>query len=218
MTAADSAASNESELLQRSAEQEHARQADRGQYDEQRRRGWGEAGSDQRHGCPGTRSVPRYARPGHRQDRGRKGQVTMHSRQPLAVVALVVTTATCAGGSRSQPGEPMLDAVRAEEREGNLTYAESQGRTLFLHYCATCHGDQARGDGQNASNLNPPPPDLTSISRESQDAGHIRRVIAEGSAAIGRSPQSPPWGRNLSSQQIDYLVAYCQKLPKAANR
>ena len=140
--------------------------------------------------------------------------MTMRSWQSLAVLTLAVTTAACRGSSGSLAGEPLLDAIRAEEREGNLTYAESQGRTLFLHYCATCHGDQAQGDGQNASNLNPPPPDLTSISRESQDSGYIRRVISEGSAAVGRSPLSPPWGRNLSSQQIDYLVAYCRKLSK----
>ena len=102
-------------------------------------------------------------------------------------------------------------AIRAEEREGNLTYVESQGRHLFVHYCSTCHGDEGRGDGENASNLNPAPPDMTASSI-SQDPALIRRVIAEGSAAVGRSPQSPPWGRSLSQQQIDYLVAYCQSI------
>ena len=125
-----------------------------------------------------------------------------------AVSALALTTTlACRTGPQSQPGDPMLNAIRAEEREGNLTYVESQGRRLFIHYCATCHGDDARGDGQNASNLSPAPPDMTATA--SQDPALIRRVIAEGSAAVGRSPLSPPWGRNLSQQQIDYLVAYC---------
>ncbi len=105
----------------------------------------------------------------------------------------------------------MLEAIRAEEREGNLSYVESQGRRLFLHYCATCHGDEARGDGQNASNLNPAPPDLTS-SAITADTALLRKVIAEGSAAVGRSALSPPWGRSLSRQEIDYLVAYSQSL------
>ena len=121
------------------------------------------------------------------------------------------TSAGCRTGPRSQPGDPMLDAIRAEEREGNLSYIESQGRHLFLHYCATCHGDEARGDGQNASNLNPAPPDLT-VSKNTRDAALLRKVIAEGSAAVGRSPLSPPWGRNLSLQEIEYLVAYCQSM------
>jgi mono/diheme cytochrome c family protein len=127
-------------------------------------------------------------------------------------MALALTTSVaCRTGPRSQPGDPMLDAIRAEEREGNLTYVESQGRRLFVQYCATCHGDEARGDGQNASNLNPPPPDMTA-SKGMRDPALIRKVIAEGSAAVGRSPLSPPWGRSLSQQQIDYLVAYCQSI------
>jgi len=138
--------------------------------------------------------------------------MTSRTWQRAAVTALaLMTSAGCRSGPRSQPGDPMLDAIRAEEREGNLTYVESQGRRLFIHYCATCHGDEARGDGQNASNLNPAPPDMTA-STASRDPALIRRVIAEGSAAVGRSPLSPPWGRSLSQQQIDYLVAYCQSI------
>lgn len=109
------------------------------------------------------------------------------------------------------PGDPMLEAIRAEEREAGFTFAESQGAQLFKQYCATCHGDGGKGDGQNASNLNPAPPDLTT-SKRMQDVEYIRRVISQGSAAVGRSPLSPPWGRNLRSQEIEYLVAYCHAL------
>ena len=127
----------------------------------------------------------------------------------VLTLAISATGAGCRSGPKVQPGDPMVEAIRAEEREGNLTYVESQGRRLFVHYCVTCHGDTARGDGQNASNLNPPPPDMTA-SKNTQDPALIRRIIAEGSAAVGRSPLSPPWGRSLSRQEIDYLLAYCQ--------
>ena len=136
--------------------------------------------------------------------------VRMWRSAAFALLALALS-AGCRTGPRSRPGDPMLDAISAEEREGDLSYVESQGKILFVHYCATCHGDEARGDGQNASNLTPPPPDLTA-PKSSRDAALIRRVIAEGSAAVGRSPLSPPWGRSLSGQQIDYLVAYCRSL------
>jgi mono/diheme cytochrome c family protein len=105
----------------------------------------------------------------------------------------------------------MLEAIRAEEQAAGLTYAEAQGKHLFDRYCATCHGDGGRGDGQNASNLNPPPPDLIT-SKNLLDPAYTRRVIAEGSAAVGRSPLSPPWGRSLSAQEIEYLTRYCQAL------
>ena len=128
------------------------------------------------------------------------------------LVALTLLTG-CKAAPKSTPGDPMLEAIRAEERAGDLSYAESQGKILFAHYCTTCHGDEGKGDGQNASNLNPPPPDM-SVSKNTRDPALLRKVIAEGSAAIGRSPQSPPWGRSLSRQQIDYLVAYCQSLDR----
>ena len=135
-----------------------------------------------------------------------------HLAVAVTLSLLVLVSAGCQSGSRPSPG-PMIDAIRAEERGGDLTYSESQGKYLFLHYCATCHGDQGRGDGQNASNLNPPPPDLTT-SKSARDFAYTRKVIAEGSAAVGRSPLSPPWGRNLSGQQIDDLVSYWQALAR----
>jgi len=130
----------------------------------------------------------------------------------LAGCGVVLVAMAGCGRPTPQPGDPLFDAIRAEERgAGNLTYAESQGRTLFGHYCATCHGDEGHGDGQNASNLEPPPPDLT-VPKNVSDPALVRRVIAEGSAAVGRSALSPPWGRSLSRLEIDYLVAYCQAL------
>jgi mono/diheme cytochrome c family protein len=131
----------------------------------------------------------------------------------LLLVAPLVILAACRGAAVPPPSDPLLDAIRAEERVGGLSYGEGQGKHLFGQYCATCHGDEGHGDGQNASNLNPPPPDLTT-SKNARDAAYQRRVIAQGSAAAGRSPLSPPWGRSLSPQQIEYLVAYCQALTR----
>jgi len=132
-------------------------------------------------------------------------------RWPACGALALTWLAGCEGGPKGPPGDPMLDAIRAEERAGDLSYAESQGKILFARYCVTCHGDEGKGDGQNASNLNPPPPDM-SVSTNVRDPALLRKVIVEGSAALGRSPQSPPWGRSLSRQQIDYLVAYCQSM------
>ena len=130
-----------------------------------------------------------------------------------AVMLVVLGLVGCRRQSAqpAQPGEPMLAAIRSDERAAGLTYAEAQGHLLFLQYCATCHGDEGKGDGQNASNLTPRPPDLTG-SKTASDVELVRRVITLGSAAIGRSPLSPPWGRSLRPQQIDELVLYCAVL------
>ena len=129
----------------------------------------------------------------------------------IVLVLLMASAAGCRRPRTPPPADAMLDAIRAHERVGGLSYGEGQGKRLFVQYCSTCHGDEGKGDGQNASNLNPAPPDLTS-SRITHDPALLRRVITQGSAAAGRSPLSPPWGRTLSAQQIDYLVEYCEAL------
>jgi mono/diheme cytochrome c family protein len=140
----------------------------------------------------------------------------MIGRAATSISALAVAGAvlTCACARPASPPDALLDAIRADERVGGLSYGEGQGKHLFAHYCATCHGDEAKGDGQNASNLNPAPPDLTA-STNARDAAYLHRVIAQGSAGVGRSALSPPYGRNLTRQQIDYLVAYCRALARA---
>ncbi len=132
----------------------------------------------------------------------------------LAVALVVLAAAGCLRRASAPPADPSLEALQAEDQAAGLTYAQGQGKHLFDQYCATCHGDGGKGDGQNASNLNPPVPDLTT-SKSLADPAYVRRVIAEGSAAVGRSPLSPPWGRNLSPQEIEYLTLYCRGLASA---
>ncbi len=131
--------------------------------------------------------------------------------RPVAAVLVVLAATGCHRQAAAPPADLSLDALRAEDQAAGLNYAQGQGKHLFDHYCATCHGDEGKGDGQNASNLNPQVPDLTT-SKSMADPAYVRRVVAEGSAAVGRSPLSPPWGRNLSPQEVEYLVLYCQRL------
>ncbi len=134
-------------------------------------------------------------------------------RMTAGALLVLLLSAACRRHPAPEPGEPMLDAIRAEQGGSGLSFSERQGRRLFSQYCATCHGDDGRADGQNVSNLKPPPPDLTDAARRT-GADTIRKVIAEGSAAVGRSPLSPPWARSLSEEQIDDLVAFCQVLAR----
>jgi mono/diheme cytochrome c family protein len=134
-------------------------------------------------------------------------------RPALAVLLLAVSLAGCHRQASAPAGEPMLAALQADERAAGLTYAEAQGHVLFRQYCATCHGNSGKGDGQNASTMSPAPPDLTAL-KPPPDEAFLRRVITQGSAAVGRSPLSPPYGRSLRAQEIDDLVLYCQALAR----
>lgn len=90
----------------------------------------------------------------------------------------------------------------------------------FKHYCSVCHGLEGRGDGQYYSDDLPArPADLTNqTAMQSLSDEHLTQVITEGSAAVGKSPLCPPWGRVLSKEQVADLVSYVRQLPtKEAN-
>lgn len=90
-----------------------------------------------------------------------------------------------------------------------LTYAEKQGKRLYEHYCAVCHGKQGQGDGFNAYNLNPHPRDFTDknyMANLSQT--WLVEVVRQGGRGVKRSVLMPSYEKTLSSKQIRNIVAY----------
>jgi mono/diheme cytochrome c family protein len=72
------------------------------------------------------------------------------------------------------------------------------GADLFLRYCASCHGVDAKGNGPIAAALKRPPADLTTLARRAGghfDEGAVmakidgRRLVAEHGAR-----EMPVWG------------------------
>ena len=120
----------------------------------------------------------------------------------LTVVAFALAT-----GCGPMPQDPPVNAVQEAFREDELTARQSHGKRVFGQRCATCHGPTGRGDGQNAYNLQPPPPDFQeSLPRLS--AEERRAVIEGGTASLGRSALCPPWGRTLDGDEVAALLAY----------
>jgi mono/diheme cytochrome c family protein len=123
--------------------------------------------------------------------------------------SVVLVCGLFASGCRPTPKEPPVNAVQEAFREGDLTARQSHGKRVFGQRCATCHGPAGRGDGQNAYNLRPAPPDfqesLGALSRAER-----RAVIEGGTAALGRSALCPPWGRSLGGDEVQALLAYME--------
>jgi mono/diheme cytochrome c family protein len=118
------------------------------------------------------------------------------------VLAVAVALAGCRG-----PAPAGKDALQEAFRDGALTAVEAQGHRVFLARCATCHGPQGRGDGQNAYSLDPPPPDFQESLGKLAPAGR-RRLVDGGSAALGRSALCPPHGRSLAAEELDAVLAW----------
>jgi len=101
----------------------------------------------------------------------------------------------------------------APQQELVLNYEQSNGKKLFEHYCAVCHGVSGEGDGFNAFNLNPKPRNLA--DREAMknfSDQQLFDVISQGGAERGKSNLMPPWGHTVNERQIRYLVAYLRTL------
>ncbi len=95
------------------------------------------------------------------------------------------------------------DPKRADE------LSEVRGSIVFQTYCVLCHGPNADGKGRAAKNYNPPPANLTTSIRS--DA-YKSEIIRKGGAAMNRSSFMPPWGQELSKEQVVDVIVYLRAI------
>lgn len=83
----------------------------------------------------------------------------------------------------------------------------------FALTCGICHGAGGAGDGPAAAGLDPHPANFTDAAFwTTRDRAHVRRVVAEGGAALGRSPLMPSFGERYEPAQLDALVDHVVSL------
>jgi len=98
----------------------------------------------------------------------------------------------------------------------DLGYNAREGRAVYRHYCLTCHGDEGRGDGFNAYNLDPRPRSLADSAFQARHSdADLLAAIRAGGGAVGLSTGMPPWGRTLNDRQMQNVVEYLRTLPRA---
>lgn len=79
--------------------------------------------------------------------------------------------------------------------QGNV----ERGHTLYMHNCATCHGEQGDGRGPRAYFINPKPRNfLHTASRASLNRPTLQRVISKGKLRT----EMPAWEKVFDAQQI----------------
>lgn len=84
-----------------------------------------------------------------------------------------------------------------------------RGGLVFANYCVTCHGINADGNGRAARLYNPRPANLRMSDKNDTYLGLIIRM---GGEAMGRSQFMPPWGAELTDEQMKDLVAYLRSI------
>lgn len=89
-------------------------------------------------------------------------------------------------------------------------YQQTLGRELSEKYCSRCHNPESSAERvSNHDNLSVPPhafsdgAALNPISR-----ANLIAIISHGGAALGKSPEMPPYSPTLSASDIEALAAY----------
>lgn len=131
------------------------------------------------------------------------------------VAAALVAVVSLAGPAASLADTAAVDAGREPRPDGALLPRDSRdaavfrGGLVYANYCVTCHGINADGNGRAARLHNPRPSNLRGSDKNDDYFGLI---VRRGGEAIGRSPRMPPWGEELTDEQIRDVVAFVRSV------
>jgi Cytochrome c len=85
---------------------------------------------------------------------------------------------------------------------------KEEAKQLFADACASCHGDDGKGQVSGLG-VTVPLPDFTWCAFNSEETDRDwGLVVSEGGAAVGRSEQMPAFRDALTEQQINLVIAY----------
>ncbi len=138
---------------------------------------------------------------------------------PFALIAIIVlgslVLAACGGAPATPaatplPTPPAPYAGKTNPLKGNAD-AAAQGKDQFASLCASCHGDDAKGDGPAASALNPKPANLVEVVPNASDAYLFWRV-SEGGGFAPFNSAMPAHKDTMSETQIWQVITYLQTL------
>lgn len=84
-----------------------------------------------------------------------------------------------------------------------------RGRIVYQTYCTLCHGAEGQGDGRAAKLHSPRPFNLT---HSVAPRDYIAQVVRKGGEAMGRGKGMPPWGDQLTDEQINDTLNYLSSI------
>jgi mono/diheme cytochrome c family protein len=114
----------------------------------------------------------------------------------LRVVFVLLTTLAVFGvaGFFSPDDKPKTQTDKQLQR----LIVSLKGPDLFRAYCASCHGQDAKGDGPAAAALNSKVPDLTTIAHRNGGVFPEKRVtsiiVGDETVIAHGSREMPVWG------------------------
>ena len=91
-----------------------------------------------------------------------------------------------------------------------LSPSKVAGRAIFQGRCSLCHGKYGEGDGKLAQIIKNPPPFNLTLSR--MPDGYLQQIISKGGEKMGRSSRMPPFGGDLSENDIKSVILFIKTL------
>jgi len=102
----------------------------------------------------------------------------------------------------------------------------ASGKEMFVSYCASCHGKDAKGDGPAAASLKTPPADLTTLARRNggkYPSDRVTSILRGQSKLVPHGDQEMPvWGpvfwklsgghEEVVQQRVSNLSRYLESL------
>ena len=119
---------------------------------------------------------------------------------------LMIGAVMIAQNSLAEDEYPQKDSAEAAVYRGGI---------VFMHYCQLCHGPQADGKGRAAKLYDPRP---ASLVMSDKNAAYGEMIVRRGGEAMARSKFMPPWGAELTDEQIHDVLAYLGSINKNPDR
>lgn len=122
-----------------------------------------------------------------------------------ALAGCLALAAGTLGAAETKTYDLQRDTVEAAVVRGSIVY-----RT----YCVLCHGANGEGNGRAAARYVPKPANLvkTRVPDEYKEA-----IVRKGGQSMGRSPFMPPWGDELTEEQLRDLIVFLRAINRPAS-
>ena len=109
--------------------------------------------------------------------------------------------------------------IASAQTEADTEVQYERGKKLFTTYCTRCHGKNADGEGRMVKRLyrklkTQLPSNFTLGIYSDRPAKYLRKIITSGGENNSMSKYMPPFGEELSDENIDDLVHFIKKAPE----
>ncbi len=128
----------------------------------------------------------------------------------IIVLSFFLFGVLCPADAQSSSWSVPKSAVSVKNPEAKDAASLKNGQTIYMTYCAPCHGNSGKGDGPASASLNPKPADHTSATVQAQSDGTMFYKISEGHAHTAM----PPFKAVLNADQRWAVVNYIRTLAK----